>query len=285
MRHSVRGFLLLATATLVTKGAHAQGLRANTADWCADATTVCWSDTRSALAGFRLVFEPQLGVLVQSGDNKFESTNFNALEKIGVAFPLYGRQLGVQVLFIYPSTIQFDEQSPIRVSNAVLDDADGKVDVEWGLTIGVTVLDGVLSTGVGFLRYDRRDFRDPDTLPKSVFRDSFSTSTSRRSRRSRARSSGNAPDAQGRPPVDVIPVTSGRRHSLCVSDGSDDYRSVVDVAPGVCQGRVRSPRLPRHGRHGERISRARPVARPFGRTQGDAPRPGGDTRCEATARA
>jgi hypothetical protein len=158
---------------LVPASAAAQAFQANTADWCKDATTMCWSQTRRAFSGIRFVFEPQLGVLVQSGDNKFESTNFKALEKIGVATTLYGRQLGFQTLFIYPSTIAFDEQSPVRIDKNVLDEQDGKVDVEWGMTFGITVLDGIVSTGYGFLHYDRRDFKNPSTLRSGVFGDSF----------------------------------------------------------------------------------------------------------------
>ena len=171
----VIGYVILtfSVVTLLPAAVAAQGFSANTADWCKDATTVCWNNARKAFSGIRFVFEPQLGVLVQSGDNKFDSTNFKALEKIGVATSLYGRQLGFQTLFIYPSTIQFDEQSPVRVGKQILDEADGKVDVEWGMTFGVTVLDGILSTGFGFLHYDRRDFKAPSTLPKSVFGDSF----------------------------------------------------------------------------------------------------------------
>jgi hypothetical protein len=126
--------------------------------WCDDATTVCGETPRQMFNGLRFVFEPQLGVLMQNGRNRFDETSFRALEKIGVASDLMGRRMGVQLLFIYPSTVQFDEQSPIRINNQLADANEGKVDVTWGATIGLTFLDGLLAAGYGILRYDPRDF-------------------------------------------------------------------------------------------------------------------------------
>lgn len=149
--------------------------RKGTTEWCEDATTICWEKgtRKSAFNGLRFVFEPQLGVLIQHGDNKFDNANFKALEKIGLATNLAGRWVGLQALFIYPSSLQFDDQSPVRVNGGLVDSDTGKVDVEWGATLGVTLLDGVLSVGAGWLHYDRRDFKNPDTREKSDFRDTF----------------------------------------------------------------------------------------------------------------
>lgn len=143
-------------------------------EWCNDATTICWNTTgrKYAFTGLRFVFEPQLGVLIQNGDNKFDNTNFKSLEKIGLATNLAGRWVGLQALFIYPSSIQFDEQSPLRVNNELAADT-GKVDVEWGGTVGFTFLDGILSLGMGYLHYDKRDFKASATRQKSDARDSF----------------------------------------------------------------------------------------------------------------
>lgn len=143
-----------------------------TPTWCRDATTICWSETRAMFAGIRFVFEPQLGVLIQNGEDKFDNANFRALEKVGVATTLAGRWIGLQALFIYPSAVQFDEQSPSRTNGRVVD-AEGKVDVEWGGTVGVTFLDGIISVGIGMLRYDERDFVGSQGLDRSTFRDSF----------------------------------------------------------------------------------------------------------------
>ena len=49
----------------------------------------------------------------------------------------------------------------------------GASPVEWGATLGITLVDGVLSTGWGYLRYDRRDFKNPSSLSPARFRDSF----------------------------------------------------------------------------------------------------------------
>jgi hypothetical protein len=102
-----------------------------------------------------------------------DNTNFRSLETVGLATNLLGRWLGFQALFIYPSTIQFDEQSPVRVTKQLLDESEGKVDVEWGTTIGITGLDGVVSIGWGMRRYDERDFKAPSSADRSVTRDSF----------------------------------------------------------------------------------------------------------------
>jgi hypothetical protein len=149
--------------------------RLGTDAWCEDATTVCITgrESRMAFSGLRFVFEPQLGVLIQNGDNKFDNTNFRSLEKIGLATNLVGRWVGLQTLFVYPSSIQFDEQSPLRVNKQLVDGTDGKVDVEWGMTIGLTAVDGVLSLGFGFLNYDQRDFTESARADKSNARDSF----------------------------------------------------------------------------------------------------------------
>ena len=159
-------------------GAHtalsAQTITAETSQWCADATTVCWSDTDTwGPKGLRFIFEPQLGAIFQAGDNKFENTNLESLEKLGVATSLYGKQLGLQLLLIYPSAVSFDEQSPVRVAGQLLDTENFEVDVEWGYTLGLTFLDGVISAGWGKLAYDRRDFLDPDALEDTVFSDGF----------------------------------------------------------------------------------------------------------------
>lgn len=165
-----------AVGTLLQTPVFAQSTLTGTELWCKDATTICWADdekTSKGFSGLRFVFEPQLGVLVQAGDNKFVNANFKSLEKVGVATNLWGSNLGLQSLFIYPSAIQFDEQSPVRVDGNLLDAENGKIDVEWGATIGITLVDGVLSTGWGFRKYDRRDFKNFSTLPDSTFRDSF----------------------------------------------------------------------------------------------------------------
>ena len=44
----------------------------------------------------------------------------------GVATNLWGSNLGLQSLFIYPSAIQFDEQSPVRVAGNLLDAENGR---------------------------------------------------------------------------------------------------------------------------------------------------------------
>ncbi len=156
-----------------------RALRLTTSSWCEDAMTICWEksaadqDNRAWLAGVRLVFEPQLGVLIQTGDNKFVDTNFRSLEKIGLETTLYKGYVGFQTLLIYPSSIKFDDQSTVRSENQLVDTEEGKVDVEYGISLGFTLIDGVLALGWGILHYDRRDFVNPDTLPTDTFRDSF----------------------------------------------------------------------------------------------------------------
>ncbi len=148
-------------------------LRLSTKAWCADATTICWRGPESRIgSGVRLVFEPQLGVLVQFGDDKFVDTNFKGLEKIGVETNLVEGYIGFQALFIYPSSVEFDAQSRSVLDSIVLDKS-GKVDVEFGMAFGFTFLDGIIATGYGFLHYDKRDFREPATLKGSTFGDGF----------------------------------------------------------------------------------------------------------------
>ena len=74
-----RMLAVAAVGTLLQTPVFAQGSdKYGTENWCKDATTLCWADDEKqakAFSGLRFVFEPQLGVLVQVGDNKFEDTN------------------------------------------------------------------------------------------------------------------------------------------------------------------------------------------------------------------
>lgn len=148
----------------------------SSAGWCLDATTYCWDASRS-LAGLRLVFEPQLGVLFQSGNDKFEDANFRSLEKIGLETNLIEGLIGLQGMLIYPSTLKFQQDSPLLEKGFIKDEENGQVRVEVGFSFGVTFLDGILAVGYGWVNYDERDFINVDqitsTTSDSPFLDGF----------------------------------------------------------------------------------------------------------------
>lgn len=160
------------TDTLTTERAE----RFSSRSWCSDDLTICSrsrADKRS-FSGVRIVFEPQLGVLFQSGENRLENTSFRALERIGLETNLRDAAVAVQALLIYPSTVEFDGKSPVR---AWIRDGTGKVGVDYGLVLGLSFLDGMLAIGGGRLDYDQRDFTERneagEPMPKDALQDFF----------------------------------------------------------------------------------------------------------------
>jgi hypothetical protein len=193
-----RRFTSLLAACLAISGLHAQAqptqaqatqtrsARADTSEqkranrfssdtWCEDDLTVCFgSRSRRAFSGVRIIFEPQLGVLFQSGENRLENTSFRALERIGVETNLSGAAISFQALLIYPSTVEFDAESPVRTW---IKDGTGKVGVDYGLAAGFSFLDGIVAIGGGMLDYDQRDFTERteagDPRPSDALHDYF----------------------------------------------------------------------------------------------------------------
>jgi hypothetical protein len=142
------------------EGREAQAVaRFSTAAWCQDALTVCTSGRTAhvSFSGLRLVFEPNLGIIFQNGENRFENTSFKALERVGLETNLRHSYIAIQALLIYPSTVDFDDKSPIT---GYIKNDSGRVGVDYGLSLGLSFLDGILATGIGYLNYDQRDLSD-----------------------------------------------------------------------------------------------------------------------------
>lgn len=134
--------------------------------WCADSSTACWTpgDRRQYLNGVRIVADLDVGFLFQRG-NRFE-TSLKTLPKISLEFNLYGGWVAAQVGLIGPGRVTFDESSrdaiaALRSERQVV----RQVGYDVGYLYGLSFLDGALAVGRGALRYDRRDFVPPDSLP------------------------------------------------------------------------------------------------------------------------
>jgi len=141
--------------------------------WVQDATTISFGHPeRKSFTGLRFVFEPQLGVCLQSGQNRFENNSFKGLEKIGFETNLEQGYVSFQGLFIYPSNLQFDEKSPLRI-NHNLTDSIGRVGVDYGFALGLSFFDGILAIGYGSVFYDRRDFQNTIGMGNGIFKKGF----------------------------------------------------------------------------------------------------------------
>lgn len=126
---------------------------------------------RNRFNGLRLVFEPNFGPLILQEANKITQESFLVLPKFGLETNLHTHWTGLQVVVFYPGIVEFDNQSPIK--NHLVADEDGSVsvDVEFGYSIALTFIDGLLVVGWGKLIYDDRDFK-PNT-PDWHKRDEF----------------------------------------------------------------------------------------------------------------
>lgn len=133
----------------------------STEKWLEDATTIKFGKkpNKKMFSGVRIVFEPQLGALIQTTDNRIVGQNFRSLEKIGLETNLFKGYVSLQTLFVYPSTVQLDDQSPLRLNNNTLD-PEGKIDVDYGFSIGLSFFDGIIAVGYGGIFYDKRDFQN-----------------------------------------------------------------------------------------------------------------------------
>lgn len=147
-------------------------------NWLKDGTTIPFDSVtnrtklKSSFNGVRIVYEPQLGVVLQNGDNRFQNKLFLSLSKIGAEINLYEGIISLQLLGIAPSTIQFDDRSPLRINRNTID-STGKVNIDYGGAVGLSFLDGIFSIGFGGIFYDKRDFINVLNLPKNIYQNNF----------------------------------------------------------------------------------------------------------------
>ena len=128
--------------------------------WCEDQTTFYFSDStkhRAYFSGIRLIIEPQVGIIFQSGDNRILQENFKDLPKFGIESNLYEGYISLQLALIYPSLIDFDDNSEV-VRYKYLRNGGKNVHIDLGYTFGLSFFDGILSSGYGVVKFDERDF-------------------------------------------------------------------------------------------------------------------------------
>lgn len=109
--------------------------------------------TRPYLSGVRMIFEPQLGVVIQPGLNKVAVQQLHDIPKFAAETNIWQGWLSIQAGIIYPSTINFEDDSDILPYLKT-----GTVDINYGLSFGVTLLDGIIALGYGVIYFDRSDF-------------------------------------------------------------------------------------------------------------------------------
>ncbi len=140
----------------------------STSAWCADALTGCWTTRRPYVSGIRLTIEPAFSGIFSFGDNRIKQDALRTVPGIGVETNLYASWIGFQVQVMLPFRAEFDDQSEARTQ---LTNEEGEVDVDLGLACGLTVFDGAIAAGVGWLNFDDRDFMDSadDDMTTQVF--------------------------------------------------------------------------------------------------------------------
>ena len=129
--------------------------------WLSDDATVSFLPDSSAdctrFCGIRLIYEPTLGVIDQTGSNKFKTEAFStAFSGFGVEVNVYKAWASVQLSYLFPFRVEFDELSP------VLDQIEegNTLSVERGFNIGGSFLDGLIGIGYGVVYYDDRELKD-----------------------------------------------------------------------------------------------------------------------------
>lgn len=134
-------------------------------NWVRDATTfkIPGRDSKASFSGIRILFEPQLGFLIQEQGNRVIVENLSTLGKFGVETNIVKNWVSLQLLFITPTKVQLDEDSPLRQSAAIpgmpaTKDPEGKLNVDYGIGAGLSFLDGMLSLGYSGIFYDKRGF-------------------------------------------------------------------------------------------------------------------------------
>lgn len=133
-------------------------------NWLKDAMTITFSKPehraklKHSFNGLRIIFEPQLGTLLQTSEDSFEAKNFQSLQRIGLETNIYKGFITLQGLFFYPSTVELGEENTLRAGNFMLD-PNGRVIVDFGLGAGLSFFDGTVAVGYGGLFYDEKDFR------------------------------------------------------------------------------------------------------------------------------
>jgi hypothetical protein len=161
----MKNFILLFAAMFFIIAVYAQETAPlSTDNWLNDATTITFSTPderkswKNSFNGLRLIFEPQLGTVMQNEEDSFEVQNFEALERIGLETNIYKGAIALQGLFFYSSEVQLAEENTLRANNW-LNDPSGRVNVDYGVALGFSLFDGVVAVGYGSLFYDQRDFR------------------------------------------------------------------------------------------------------------------------------
>lgn len=163
------------------------------ASWCEDSGTYCWrgEDKARWFNGVRVIGEVDLGWLIQGGRNRFVNEGFTGLTKVGLEFNVYEGLASIQTVLIAPGSVELDGQSDLVLnrrlasfarppaaagqgtaagaelaSQPAAPQADRHVKVDWGFAAGLSFFDGGISTGRGWLFYDRRDILPTLGRPK-----------------------------------------------------------------------------------------------------------------------
>lgn len=126
----------------------------SSAGWCLDDATICWNPNSKALSGVRFIFEPAIGVPIQSGPNHLNlgATTFSG---IGTEFNLANAWVSAQIQLLLPFSAAFDDKSAV---SSVINTTDKTVTVNYGIAYGFSFIDGVVAVGLAHLFFDTRDF-------------------------------------------------------------------------------------------------------------------------------
>lgn len=145
-------------------------------NWCSDLLTFCWRTKAPAWgndkgqklksflkrafspSGIRLILEPSFGRTIQSGPNRFETREFDVLPAMGVELSWYQAYVSLHLQLIFPTTIEYDQDSPKR--DKLEDKLAGRAGVDYGWAAGLSFFDGIIVVGYGRFKLTFRDFKD-----------------------------------------------------------------------------------------------------------------------------
>jgi hypothetical protein len=134
---------------------------------------LCWTDPKKnpkkswGFTGIRFIGEPNTGGLSQTGNNRVETSSLVGIIKAGVEVNLFGAFASLQGSFIPQSTVTLDTNSELVTSNR-LASPDRKIGLNYGYTIGLSLINGIIATGYGRLNMDTRRITAPTADEKHL---------------------------------------------------------------------------------------------------------------------
>jgi hypothetical protein len=143
----------------------------STEHWCTDQITFCLEgrENTNRFSGIRVVADISPSLLFDLRtplSSPTDGASFSA--SFGIETNLYKGILAIQLLYIKPSSVRFPLDANYLFAHAPV---DGKfeVNIDFGLAVSLTALEGTVGAGLGYMWFDRESFISPRAYPSDPF--------------------------------------------------------------------------------------------------------------------